>query len=846
MMKLFTLLFVFEAGNSMWLFSFILNFWTLANPAECENFERTPTISTKYGQLRGFYRDLPGINIRVASYLGIPYATPPVGANRFSPTRALSQWVGVLDATHFGPSCPQRLPDITNETSARSQMPKATYERLQRYLPALKHQDEDCLYLNLYIPQEEASTTAYSVVVFVHGESYEWGSSNLYDGSVLAALGKVIVVTLNYRLGILGFFNANIDPVGRAIVTNFGLMDQLAALHWVQENIVHFGGDPGQVTVMGHGTGAACLNFLIVSPTATGAGLFKRAILMSGSALSSWASVQEPLHYAIEIATQFGCTIPKDLYHQYENLLQCLRKVPVKEIIKVQLKTIGPSVDGVTIKPDWKQQQINMGREGRTPVDVLMGTMSANLFELFSEEEMLRGFDDERRNHLLETFIRNNYRFHLPEITLAIKAAYTDWTRAKEDRTSIRDLTGEALHDASIVSPMSALACQIYTTYRSTYFYVLDHKIGDRYSERMSHEVSMNELSYIFGGPLGAQSPATSNFNFTKRDMVLSEAIITLWTNFMKFGHPRNLSSVKIFGDIENNATYLSLDWPKFDPIHQKYYELGNHGRPRDHYRAGNVALWSWLVPELEKVGSRYGQESSFQQWPKNFPLDYLSGQVSQRDFLSRDLQPDFTIATASPPTNIPSTRTAVYKFHKGTDQGSSEKHSERQMGNELSYTTSFSVTVAIACSLLILNMLVLTIVYYRYDSNNRNGNDMQMGVSANPTKSIYKSDHYSKLSSATLHSDLAATFEGNSLHDWPPDYASSCNIVGRDVSQPTGKREFDKTSGKSVLQVQTASSQCRAAVNVMRQPLASYTSSVDGQLAPLNFSGSRTSEMEV
>ncbi|XP_068214032.1 neuroligin-3-like [Palaemon carinicauda] len=159
----------------------------------------------------------------------------------------------------------------------------------------------------------DAALMAYPVVVFIHGESFEWGSSSLYDGSVLAALGKVIVVTLNYRLGILGFYNANADPVGRATVANYGLMDQLAALHWVQENIVRFGGDPGQVTVMGHGTGAACLNYLVISPAAT-AGLFKRAILMSGSALSPWASVRDPSGHAFDVATQLDCPVPNDLF----------------------------------------------------------------------------------------------------------------------------------------------------------------------------------------------------------------------------------------------------------------------------------------------------------------------------------------------------------------------------------------------------------------------------------------------------------------------------------------------------------------------------------------------------
>ncbi|XP_066943061.1 neuroligin-3-like [Macrobrachium rosenbergii] len=573
---------------------------------------------------------------------------------------------------------------------------------------------------------------------------------------------------------------------------------------------------------------------------------------MSGSALSPWAFVQEPLQYALQTATQLECPVPKDLYRQYESLLQCLRQVPVEKILKVRfqtspfLVTVGPSADGVTIKADWKDQLSKMGREGRTPVDVLMGTTSMHLFEIFSEDEMRRRFDDERRSLLLETFIRHNYRFHLPEITLAIKAAYTDWTKAIEDGNGIRDLTGEALHDASIVSPMTMLACQIHSSFRATYFYVLEHKIEGHYPEQRSNGILTNELPYIFGGPLGSQSPATSRFNFTKEDVVLSESIIAQWTNFMKFGHPRNLVFVETFGDQANKTTHFSPEWPTFDPNHQRYYELGMHGRSRDHYRAGNVALWSWLVPELERVGSRYGKDSSSEESTQIFPLNHLAGSV-QKDFLPRNLLPSYNTTAGSPSTKTSfsgTVGTAVAEVHKKEKSGPSETLDTRQARNDLPYTTAFSVTVAIACSLLILNMVVLTIVYYRYDSKSKMRDNVQLHVAANPAKPIYHTELYSKLSSsATLHSDLAASFEGDN-HDWPPDYASSCNVVCRDVSSE--KRNSHNIFDRSVLQHPNVSPNCRAPALVMRQPLASYTSAVDGQLVPLNFPRCKTSEMEV
>ena len=105
-------------------------------------------------------------------------------------------------------------------------------------------------------------------MVFVHGESYSWGSGNLFDGRVLASYGNLIVVTFNYRLGVLGFLNTNTAPHQHPQMANYGLMDQIAALKWIQQNIKNFGGDPESVTMFGYRTGASCIHFLMQSPAA--------------------------------------------------------------------------------------------------------------------------------------------------------------------------------------------------------------------------------------------------------------------------------------------------------------------------------------------------------------------------------------------------------------------------------------------------------------------------------------------------------------------------------------------------------------------------------------------------
>lgn len=151
-------------------------------------------------------------------------------------------------------------------------------------------------------------------------------------------------------IAILGFLNANVDRFSKS-PANYGLMDVLAALHWIQENIEAFGGDNKSVTLAGHGTGAACVHFLIASQAVPDGLLFHRAILMSGSGLAPWSLVGDPAHYAAIVAHHVNCSV--DLPHQA--LMKCLRDVPLKSLLSTPIRmpefgnAFGPSVDGVVI-----------------------------------------------------------------------------------------------------------------------------------------------------------------------------------------------------------------------------------------------------------------------------------------------------------------------------------------------------------------------------------------------------------------------------------------------------------------------------------------------------------------
>ncbi|XP_068214046.1 neuroligin-4, Y-linked-like [Palaemon carinicauda] len=508
------------------------------------------------------------------------------------------------------------------------------------------------------VPLRHAALMAYPVVVFLHGESFEWGSSILYDGSVLAALGKVIVVTLNYRLGllgkqgssifflrlyILGFYNANTDPVGRPTVANYGLMDQLAALHWVQENIVRFGGDPGQVTVMGHGTGAACLNFLVISPAATGQS----------------------------------------------------------------------------------------------------------------------------------------------EIMLAITAEYTDWSRSLHQPISIRDSTGQGLHDANIVSPMADIAKQLYTNSRSSYLYVLGEEVADSGKESLL----LKELAYVFGGPLGALGPLASSYNFTKMDVTFSKSFISMWSNFIKLGYPKDTVSTAKMSESANDITSEEQIWPKYDPVYQRYFRIGQ-------YNFTEAFLFSPITPTL------------------------------------------------TGPANTPHNLTIVAKANKNQVSESPNLDRLSQMGKDFPYTTALSVTVAIACSLLILNILALTTIYYRHkanrcsltkgsqDVNSESGNDVQLHSSGDNSKTIYGPGHYGTLRpSITMRSNLATAFEEESQHDWLPDYMSSVQTIDNRTGVTSNMISPD--TQRTITNTQTLHEQKGniLSVTTLKQPVASYTSPNDGQL---------------
>lgn len=276
----------------------------MARPAAYSN-----TVMVKSGPLRGT------IVGDVTKFLGIPYAAPPVGEQRWEPPQQPRPWTKVRPANRYAPHCPQKT------SSGVFARPSTT---------------EDCLFLNVFAPPR--SSTPKPVMVWIHGGGLFSGESEDYDARKLAKDGKLVVVTINYRIGRLGYFPRKSDD-GKAVIANYGLLDQLFALQWVRDNIGAFGGDPNRVTIAGESAGAESVYALMVSPAAKG--LFHRAIAQSGGYTPHMPSIAATAEVGTKFAQMAGCA---------DQSMRCLRARSVSQILAAQDDmTVALVVDGVTI-----------------------------------------------------------------------------------------------------------------------------------------------------------------------------------------------------------------------------------------------------------------------------------------------------------------------------------------------------------------------------------------------------------------------------------------------------------------------------------------------------------------
>uniref|UniRef100_A0A8C3LZG5 Carboxylic ester hydrolase n=1 Tax=Chrysolophus pictus TaxID=9089 RepID=A0A8C3LZG5_CHRPC len=275
-----------------------------------------PEVVTKYGTARGYQIKVDAAERSVNVFLGLPFAKPPVGPLRFSEPQPPEPWKGVRDATSYPPMCLQDK--VTGQFFSDVITNRKEKVRLQM--------SEDCLYLNIYTPVPTKKQEKLPVFVWIHGGGLVFGAASSYDGSALAAFDSVVVVAIQYRLGIVGYFSTG-DRHARG---NWGYLDQVAALQWIQENIIHFGGDPGSVTICGESAGGISVSALVLSPLAEG--LFHKAISESGTAIRTLFT-EKPEEEAQRIVAASGCEKSSSAA-----LVECLRGKTEEEIEQITLK----------------------------------------------------------------------------------------------------------------------------------------------------------------------------------------------------------------------------------------------------------------------------------------------------------------------------------------------------------------------------------------------------------------------------------------------------------------------------------------------------------------------------
>jgi para-nitrobenzyl esterase len=461
-------------------------------------------VTTAGGTLRGTSAG------RTDEFLGIPYAAPPVGPLRWQPPQPAAPWTGIRDATAFAPHCPQ---------------PPSAF--------GVASTSENCLYLNVYTPPgTRAPAGNLPVMVWIHGGAFIAGESDDYNPAGLVRHG-VIVVTINYRLGALGFLaDAALASHPGGSSGNYGLMDQQAALRWVQANIRQFGGNPRNVTLSGESSGGLSVLSQLVSPGARG--LFSRAIVESGTYDLTQATLATAETAGQAFAAKVGCA---------SQSAACLRALPVSTIVDNEdFAGYKPDIDG-TVLTQSIGPALASGQFNRVPV--INGT-NRDEWRLFVAQEQLDG---------APPVTAANYQASIAALLSVSATAAT--AIAAEYPLSAYSSPPVAL---GAVGTDEIFACPALTvdeslsTYVPTYAYEFnDRNAPERYLAPVgfpygaAHE---SEVQYLF---------TLQNTPFpgvlTAPQQQLAAAMKQYWTNLAKTGSPASL-------------------WPRFDRTSQQMLSL--------------------------------------------------------------------------------------------------------------------------------------------------------------------------------------------------------------------------------------------------------------------------------
>ncbi|XP_076633079.1 carboxyl ester lipase-like protein Gli isoform X3 [Colletes latitarsis] len=575
---------------------------------DSKNLDRDVTVSTTYGQVQGFkvylYDDpqakhrpwsLPveRVTKHVNVFLGIPYALPPIREGRFKPPRPHRGWQ-LLQAVDWGPACPQ--PSMyTGATKG------------------IKDVDEDCLYLNVFTPYIGSGLAQpYAVMFYIHGGEFTHGASNLFPAHMLAAFYNVVVVSINYRLGALGFLSTGDENSPG----NYGILDQAMALRWVYDNIRAFNGNPDAITLFGPGAGAASAGLLMAAPRTSE--MVSKVIAQSGSALADWAVIIDKYraqNTSRVYAEMLGCSIESSW-----KLVQCLKDGrSFLELGNSELKPqIGmfpwaPVLDVNFTVPsdnwyeDWRVSDWRFFAE--TPEESIKNyrfkqnlaymagvTTQEAAYIIHNNVTLARNqyiIDPELFDQKIwELVLRYNYTLNPQGVYEAIKYMYTYWPDP-QNITHIRDQYINLLSDFHYVAPFDKIAKLLVEKRVPTYLYVLNTTIESLKLPQWRRVPHNTELLWLTGAPFMdieffPQKWRLKRDMWTDNDRNMSHFFMMAYSNFATYGTPTPSQILGLHFDVARHGQlrYLNINTTFNSSI------LFN-------YRQTESAFWSVYLPTV-------------------------------------------------------------------------------------------------------------------------------------------------------------------------------------------------------------------------------------------------------
>ncbi|XP_056401126.1 acetylcholinesterase-like [Hyla sarda] len=534
--------------------------------------EEGTIVETKQGKVKGYQLHSGS----VIAYLGIPYGEPPTGTHRFKKPEPRKPWEGVYDASKFGKSCYQKRDE------AFASFPGTNMWQVNNEM------SEDCLYLNVWVPSSKPKSA--QVMVFIYGGAFLAGTSSLevYDPSILAFSEDIILVSMNYRVGALGFLAL---PGNKDIPGNAGMFDQQLALQWVHENIAAFGGNPDSVTLFGHSSGAACVGLHLLSPGSQH--FFNRAIMQSGSVSAGWAisTHKRAKRLTLKLAELLACPVDDE-----DALAACLQNTDPTKIVEKQffveivhpfaLTRIIPVIDFDFIS----DMPNNALKQTLKKTEILIGGTKddGNPFTIWGAPGFRREHDSLINTEQLIQGITRFFPTAGDIGTEVILFEYKDW----EDEQSMeknREAMELILRDYYMICPMKYFTDEMVKHKTNVYFYEFNHRSSQEIWPEWMGVLHGAILPFMFGKPLSKGS------NFTEEEQMLSKRIMKVWGNFARTGIPH---------DDDDNA----FTWSPYTDQEQNYVVMktGNWEVQRNLY-SRRCHFWNSFLPKLvDKVGKSF------------------------------------------------------------------------------------------------------------------------------------------------------------------------------------------------------------------------------------------------